>query len=913
MAAAPSPTRLLVRLAALAAVAAAGAFTLSAAPGPDAPPAKAPDKPARPPEEEDPDAKPVSHHVTSDEPDAAGPKGPGGRAVDLKAAARNAKHLAVRKLFKAAAVPHDVVHFNGFIQKYKNQSVAIAPIPDYVGEKPDVIVEPFTVTPLAEGTFAPGEPIQVPAKAVSRITPYEKLAENAVDELSAGNYDHKTEPGEFLSRYDRDVAEAQVLTSVLLRLQSARQTGGRRGPDWQTLEDSLKTKLLGVLLDELDDRVQAGQWDDAFALTKELAGSYRTPDEQKRIVQPLADLVRQTLTPSADEAQKAEARRRLLQLEDLFPGSDVVQPVREELRRQAEALLEQAKQERNKARKEQLLKEAGEAFPGLAGLRTYQIQESNEHATLRVGVRRLPSRMSPGLASTDSDLRAVELVFESLVKLEPDGVGGARWAPGMATGRPTVIASGRQFELPPDLRWADGNVTVTVNDVADTLKQMREGRLSRRPPVWGALLNDLNNAEAANNVHRVPLTLKQGWLDPLALMNFKVLPSGVDATSPDFAADPRGSGPYIYAKEIKNDEGGRLCVAFTANSNYGSRPGRNGLPRIESIHFIAYPFADDADPKAVHLWNLAALLADAPDRLDRLDLLLDLTAPEAAALREKAADLHLKTVTGRATPNRRIYFLAVNNDRLHLGNPAFRCALARAIDREQLLNDDFRASPWQDLHAALNGPYPVRSWAADPDPGLIAKRDGHATLDPFNVERAKAKLHESGEQDATLPLIYPAGDPQAAKAMADLAAQVKANLGVTIEPKAVSPEELHDAVERDHNYALAYYSYDFPDDVYWLGPLLTYVGDKKENILQYDGPLGQNVKDLSRRRDFADVSTWAHTLHKEFLSKEMPFIPLWQLDPLAAVHAEVDTGASDPPFDPELVFSDVDQWTVKRK
>ena len=75
-------------------------------------------------------------------------------------------------------------------------------------------------------------------------------------------------------------------------------------------------------------------------------------------------------------------------------------------------------------------------------------------------------------------------------------------------------------------------------------------------------------------------------------------------------------------------------------------------------------------------------------------------------------------------------------------------------------------------------------------------------------------------QDATIPLKYPAGDAVIAKAMTDLATQVNDAIGVTLEPKAVSPNELRDAVERDHNYSLAYYHYDFPDDVYWLGPLL---------------------------------------------------------------------------------------------
>ncbi len=182
------------------------------------------------------------------------------------------------------------------------------------------------------------------------------------------------------------------------------------------------------------------------------------------------------------------------------------------------------------------------------------------------------------------------------------------------------------------------------------------------------------------------------------------------------------------------------------------------------------------------------------------------------------------------------------------------------------------------------------------------------------MELAKAKMRESGVQDATIPLLYPNDDPVVAKAMNDLAAQVKAAIGVTLELKPVSPNDLRDLVERDHNYSLAYYHYDFPDDVYWLGPLLD--GDPKDNLLGYNGEKGQlssMIQDLGRRRDFPEVRDWAYQIHDKFLKEEMPFIPLWQLDPLAAIHADVDTQSSDPPFDPVLVFSDVERWALRRK
>src|SRR4029077_15369317 len=95
-------------------------------------------------------------------------------------------------------------------------------------------------------------------------------------------------------------------------------------------------------------------------------------------------------------------------------------------------------------------------------------------------------------------------------------------------------------------------------------------------------------------------------------------------------------------------------------------------------------------------------------------------------------------------------------------------------------------------------------------------------------------------------------------------------------------------------------------------------GPKGENYLGYPaagekGVLLPMITDVSRRRDFTELREWTHQLHDKFLKEEMPFVPLWQLDPLAAVHSDVVTPSSDPPFDPLLVFTDVELWKLNRK
>ena len=508
-----------------------------------------------------------------DDPDEVGPKAPAApRAVDLLQAAKDAKHFAVRKLFQDLAVPHDLVH-SEFTKTPKQN---IAPYPGYIGNNRDAVPDPFTVTPFQPNSWAPADaPVTLKHGAVVSVQPYEELALNAVAEFLGTNYANAADPQTHLSRYDQDVAAEQALTAVLLFHQSAKARDGRKGNGWQPVEDALKQKLLGVLLDELTRLTDDNNWDAAFALTKRMAETYKGEQDRERIAAPLTGLVKKTLVqPSLSETQKEQARLRFRQLEDLFPRSQVIAPVTEALHDQAKSLFEEAQQDKNPEHAARLLNEAEEAWPAMPGLRAKRLEMSKEHPTLRVGVRGLPARMSPALAVSDSDLRAEELVFESLMKLSPDGAGGCRWTPALAEGRPRLTPGGREFRLPESACWSDGDL-LRASDFRSTVELLKKGRLARRPPVWGDLLDDVNVSDPT----AVDLTLRQGWLDPLALMNFKVLPPKVDPDSVAFAEHPLGSGPFVYGGTAIAR---RPHLRLLHDQPLLRRPRRQGRPALHS-------------------------------------------------------------------------------------------------------------------------------------------------------------------------------------------------------------------------------------------------------------------------------------------------------------------------------------------
>ena len=316
-------------------------------------------------------------------------------------------------------------------------------------------------------------------------------------------------------------------------------------------------------------------------------------------------------------------------------------------------------------------------------------------------------------------------------------------------------------------------------------------------------------------------------------------------------------------------------------------------PRIQEIRFYSY------NDKT----NLAEEL-----RRGRLDLVLDLTAKQAQELLEKQnADrlaIELPTPSSSA-PNRRIYFLAINNRKL--SDAKLRRALAFAINREALLDKHFRAALKVPFHRALNGPFPVGSWACNSN---VRDRSNKNSLDLHDADRAK-NLSVGVEKPAGLTLKYPQGDTAVDEAMKDLCAQVKSLTGVVLSPTPCDPYQLREDVEGTQNYDLAYYHYDFPDESYWLAPLLGPPpgGDGSKKMFRFtNADLAKLLAGTESYRDFDMVAEYQWLIHK-LLLKEMPFIPLWQLDPLLAYRRDVQPAA----LDLQLVFRDIEEWRLRRR
>jgi ABC-type transport system substrate-binding protein len=835
----------------------------------------------------DPNAKKAKKVVTVDEDDEPVIKVPNkpqsSESSDLAAALKATKNPVLEDLYRALAHPHDEVTTLG-----KQRVEQVQPLADFFppGDKIKIRND-LKLTPLDQDG-KPLKPYGITPTAVDSIIPYELLAINRVEELLNGNYDRRdTKDKKYLSAEQVLQAACLAMESVAHSHDYMRAHDIRRGAKWDPISKEVEAELLKVHRKYVEYLAANGGWDKTYEFASRIAKDH-TKDADL-IAQPLISLIKKLLEGGNSEDKLIEVQKRLALIELKFPGTAAKSASADQLKSHAEALFRQAKELAGKEGQTQkaidLMNSADQIWPGLPGLHDERLKLRDTYPVLKVGVRDLPVNFLPGLAATDSERWANELLFESLVSSTYDKDGGQEYVPVLAEARPHLVPMGRQFRLLREIHWSDGRKDLlTGADVVHTAALLKNEKWPAHNPSWGELVEGTHQGR---NIYQITLTLSRGHLDPLAAMTFKILPKDLTPeTAARFNTDPVGSGPFLLEKT--SGEAASKEVLFLANRFYrerhrdGGKPNAIVKPRIRELHFVK------SDDPANDLLT------------DKLDMIIDPPADKISLFTKSQ-----KVVVDGPLPNRRIYFLALNHSNRFLKNHKFRQALANFINREQLLNDCFRANLGEKVHRGLNGPFPIGSWACNPD--------APKSLDPPNnadllLKQAKMDLNIEGGK---LTLKYPNNDPQAKKAMEKLVEQVAGPMGMTFELLPVDPHVLREDVEKKKEYELAYYYYDYPSESYSLGSLLdqnNYFNFRDQGAFDLQALFNQ----IQNHRDFKELKTLTQAVHDRFINGSMPFIPLWQLDTFI-VHTRSLSISPKDIKDPLLVFPGVEDWVLERQ
>jgi ABC-type oligopeptide transport system substrate-binding subunit len=389
---------------------------------------------------------------------------------------------------------------------------------------------------------------------------------------------------------------------------------------------------------------------------------------------------------------------------------------------------------------------------------------------------------------------------------------------------------------------------------------------------------------------------------------------GKNADDPVFAEKPFGSGPYRY--EGRETEGpGREVAVFKANPYYSQRSDKFGQPIIREIRFVV------------------PSLSTAPADLANGQLHMVLDVPTAELVRY-LQDPISTGVAKEIKPgiNRRIWMLAINHHDAALQNADLRRAISAAIDRDGILDEYFRPGKARIYHKALVGPFPPNCWATPEK----ARKPENAL---YNKTLAGGLFASAAARGRTrLTLKYPLDDQRAGlvcgkiKAMIEDAARRSPDeppsVEIVLEP--IAPEDFYGKLGSGLSYQLAYCSYDYKDELYWLGSLLDRAAAVQggRNFLGYladgtnpqtdDNDLRITLEEIRTHRNFRDKvreETWK--AHGKFLAR-IPFVPLWQIDRHIIVHQglEIVPGDSaerlaDKLIDASAIFTGVEAWKLK--
>jgi ABC-type transport system substrate-binding protein len=449
--------------------------------------------------------------------------------------------------------------------------------------------------------------------------------------------------------------------------------------------------------------------------------------------------------------------------------------------------------------------------------------------TLRVGILADPVSLDPHRATDLVSGAVIANVCEPLVRQRASGGPEA----GLATSWATSDGRTWTFTLRSGVRFHDG-APFDSDAVVANLEALRSrhgfpGRGERLGPHVAAIRLERPNAALLATLSQPSFSMQS----PAALG------AGRDVR-------PVGTGPFRFAAA----RAGR--VELVANPGYWGGP-----PRLARVVFQRYP---DAAALA------RALVAGA------LDVTAAVTQEQVAALRA-SPELVLETRTGL-----NVAFVSLNNARPPFSDVRVRQAIARAVDRDELV-----ARVLESHGVAARNPLP---------PSLFgyAARTRELVLDRPGARRL---LAEAGFPDGFEATLLTVGSPRPSMpAPLRLAEQLRADLAQVAIRVALQPaSSWSDYVERgtrgEYEMMVLGWQADTTDPNDFLSALVATSAIGATNRSRYASPAMDAL--LKRGRMARDAEERAALYHEaqELFQRDMPWVPLYHVSAFTAYRRNV--------------------------
>jgi peptide/nickel transport system substrate-binding protein len=384
-------------------------------------------------------------------------------------------------------------------------------------------------------------------------------------------------------------------------------------------------------------------------------------------------------------------------------------------------------------------------------------------------------RLLPHFTGSTSISNLGQNMFTSLVRLnqnfEYEGYLAKDW---------TVENDGQRyvFNLREGVQFHGDYGEVTAEDVVWTLQYIRDMEYRKWPANFAGVIRPLDdNGAIAVDDYTLELNFRQPFATILTALRKGegtgvLCKEAVDEMGDEaYATKPIGSGPFMITEHVVDSS-----VTMDANPDFFLEDeDGNQLPYVDGVDFFLTPEAQS---------NLNALKAGDIDYLQ---------SPNESLVAQIESDnnLHLGEIAGLNWQG-----IGFNQKRDPLGERDFRLAIAKAIDREQFIEDT-----WNGTAVPGIGPIP-------PSQGFWYNED-KSTTQETDQEEAHRILEENGWKGTTFEcMIWPGSGRWPRMLRRHLEP-----FDITVEPNVVPSTTFSEKKQNDNfdSYFPGFYGFADPD------------------------------------------------------------------------------------------------------
>ena len=482
-------------------------------------------------------------------------------------------------------------------------------------------------------------------------------------------------------------------------------------------------------------------------------------------------------------------------------------------------------------------------------------------APLRYAEDRAPAVVNPLFATTMSEARINELLFESLftddLELKSSG----------ALAASSVLAPDRRsmtIEMRPGVRWHDGK-SVSAKDVVFTIDAMKNPATASSDAgrvLW------IKRAVAESDL-RVKLEFEGEEYAPADKLHFKILPShkfvstAVKRTDA-FRAAPLGCGPWKF-------------VSFNPDNSIS-------MQRVED-HYTD-PKLEQVDMREVADKNYQAKLL----MYESLEALVRVLPRDIASLQnDRKIELYPYQTNSW-------WYLGYNLAQPRFKDVRVRQALHALIDVNQLLAPIGTGE-------VITGPFVPSSPFYNHD---VQMTRPDATQSASLLQQAGYTLVGRQWMNGTEPLKVRIAAPDNLETAQDVLINVQSMLqsyGIAVEPVFLGPADWRQKIwkDRDFDLVLSQWSFDRNEDIYEQ-----FHSKGTRNFVGYANPNVDRLLDEARKgADPQKKKAILREVHAT-IAKDEPMVFLWTLDSYSALSTKVKNVVIHPFY----FFTWAEEWSI---